>query len=102
MTTIRDLERASPTMAQNGVGAPIVSAALFLLENQKRIVDLAARYKVPAMYPTAIYDPCAGPSATVPTVPMAIASLAGNTSRASSRATSPPTYRCSSRRNSSR
>jgi putative ABC transport system substrate-binding protein len=42
-------------MAQNGIGAVIVAAAPFLLMNRGRIIELAARFNIPAMYPSTVY-----------------------------------------------
>jgi putative ABC transport system substrate-binding protein len=53
--SVRDFQTAFATMAQSGAGAVIVRAAPFLLANRGRIVELAARYKTPAMYPTTAY-----------------------------------------------
>jgi putative ABC transport system substrate-binding protein len=57
---VTDLQNAFATMAQTGVGAVLVRAAPFLLANRVRIVNLAARYKLPTIYPSAVYAQSGG------------------------------------------
>src|SRR5262249_54094268 len=47
----RDLEMAFDTFAQSQVAALIVGAFPFLTDNSSKIVALASRYQIPAIYP---------------------------------------------------
>jgi ABC-type uncharacterized transport system substrate-binding protein len=54
-SAVGDFQPAFASMVRSGVGAMIVRALPFLLTNRRQIVDLAARYKIPAMYPSTAY-----------------------------------------------
>ena len=46
-----DLETAVATLVQRGVGGLLVGAGTFLASNRERIAALAARHRLPAIYP---------------------------------------------------
>jgi putative ABC transport system substrate-binding protein len=46
----RDIETAFATFVQRGAGALIVGAGAFLFSNRKRLIALAARHALPAIY----------------------------------------------------
>lgn len=46
-----DLETAVATLVQRGVGGVLVGAGTFLASNRERIAALAARHRLPAIYP---------------------------------------------------
>lgn len=48
--SVRDVEPAFAAMAQRGVGGLLAGTGAFLHSNRERIVALAARYKLPAIY----------------------------------------------------
>jgi putative ABC transport system substrate-binding protein len=54
-SAVSDFLPAFASMMESGVGAMIVRALPFLLGNRRRVIDLAARYKIPAMYPSTVY-----------------------------------------------
>src|SRR5262249_18453653 len=58
--TDRDLEQAFEQAARQGVGALMVSADSFFTSRRERIVELAARYKLPASYPWPQYAEAGG------------------------------------------
>jgi putative tryptophan/tyrosine transport system substrate-binding protein len=47
----RDIERAFDTALQRGAGALLVGSGAFFNSNRQRIVTLAARHSLPALYP---------------------------------------------------
>src|SRR5262249_11375721 len=57
-----DLEAAFATMVERGAGAFVVSVfpLFFELRNRDRILALAARHKVPGMYPHGMYAAAGG------------------------------------------
>ena len=46
----RDIETAFATFVQRGAGALLVGAGAFLYSNRERVVALAARHALPAIY----------------------------------------------------
>ena len=46
----RDIETAFATLVQRGVGALLVGSGTFMFSNQGRLVALAARHSLPAIY----------------------------------------------------
>ena len=50
-----DLDAAFATFVQRGAGALIVGAFPFLIDKRRTIVSLAARHKLPAIYPTTLF-----------------------------------------------
>jgi TPR repeat protein/ABC-type uncharacterized transport system substrate-binding protein len=56
----RDLQTAFTALVEQGAGAVIVGSFTSLLSMRDRIIALAQRYKVPAMYPSAIYTRAGG------------------------------------------
>ena len=46
----RDIETAFATFVQRGAGALLVGAGAFLISHRERIVALAARHALPAIY----------------------------------------------------
>jgi putative ABC transport system substrate-binding protein len=50
-STERDLEAAFVTMVQRGVGGLIVKPDPFFIDRRERLVGLAARHAMPAIYP---------------------------------------------------
>ena len=50
-----DLDSAFASFAQRGAAALLVGAFPFLVDNRRKIVTLAARYRLPAIYPTGVY-----------------------------------------------
>jgi putative tryptophan/tyrosine transport system substrate-binding protein len=55
VTTEGEIEAAFATFVQSGVGALFVGGGPFLTSKRERIVRLAARYRVPAIYPLREY-----------------------------------------------
>ena len=55
-----DLDAAFATFVQRGAGALIVGAFPFLIDKRRTIVILAARHKLPAIYPTALFVAAGG------------------------------------------
>ena len=55
-----DLFSAFATFSERGAGALVVGAFPSLFDNRRRIVTLAMRYKLPAIYPTAPYVAAGG------------------------------------------
>jgi putative tryptophan/tyrosine transport system substrate-binding protein len=49
--TVSELETAFVTLVQQGAGALVVAADVFLVNQRDKIVEWAARQKVPVMYP---------------------------------------------------
>jgi putative ABC transport system substrate-binding protein len=47
----RDIEMAFATLINRGAGALLVGSGTFLVSNAERVVDLATRYGLPAIYP---------------------------------------------------
>jgi putative ABC transport system substrate-binding protein len=47
----RDIETSFATFVQRGAGALMVGAGAFLFSNRERLVELAARHALPAIYP---------------------------------------------------
>src|SRR3954447_3150236 len=47
----RDIETAFATFINHGAGALLVGSGTFLVSNAERVVALAARYRLPAIYP---------------------------------------------------
>ena len=50
-STESDLEAAFATMVQRGVGSLIVKPDPFFIDRRERLVGLAARHAMPAIYP---------------------------------------------------
>jgi putative tryptophan/tyrosine transport system substrate-binding protein len=50
-STERDLEAAFATMVERGVGGLILKPDPFLIDQRERLVGLAARHAIPAIYP---------------------------------------------------
>ena len=59
-STEADLEAAFATMAQHRVGSLIVMPDPFFISRGKQLVALAARYAMPAIYPTRIFADLGG------------------------------------------
>jgi putative ABC transport system substrate-binding protein len=55
-----DLDTAFATFVQRGAAALVVGAFPFLVDNRRKIVMLAARHKLPAIYPTAAFVAAGG------------------------------------------
>jgi putative tryptophan/tyrosine transport system substrate-binding protein len=55
-----DLDSAFATFAERGAAALLVGAFPFLVDNRRKIVTLAARYRLPAIYPTGVYVAAGG------------------------------------------
>jgi putative tryptophan/tyrosine transport system substrate-binding protein len=47
----RDIEKAFATFVQRGAGALLVGSGAFMTTNRERLVSLAARHQLPALYP---------------------------------------------------
>jgi putative ABC transport system substrate-binding protein len=47
----RDIDTAFATFISRGAGALLVGSGTFLVSNAETVVDLATRYRVPAIYP---------------------------------------------------
>ena len=58
--TENELEAAFATMAQRRVGALIVAPDPFLISQRERLVELAARHSMPAMYPSRVFADLGG------------------------------------------
>ena len=54
-STESDLAAAFATMAQHRVGALVVMADPFLISRRERLVELAARHAIPAIYPSRVF-----------------------------------------------
>jgi putative ABC transport system substrate-binding protein len=50
VASVRDIEVAFATLAQRGASALLVGSGAFLNSQRERIVELAARYRLPVMY----------------------------------------------------
>jgi putative ABC transport system substrate-binding protein len=55
-----DLDAAFATFTQRGAAALVVGAFSFLFDNRRKIVTLAARHRLPAIYPTSVYVAAGG------------------------------------------
>jgi putative tryptophan/tyrosine transport system substrate-binding protein len=55
-----DLDAAFVTFTQRGAAALAVGAFPFLFDNRRKIVTLAARHRLPAIYPTGVYVSAGG------------------------------------------
>jgi len=55
VTSEREFDAAFTTFIQRGAGALFVGGGPFLTSNRERIVSLAARYRLPAIYPLREY-----------------------------------------------
>lgn len=55
-----DLEAASVALDQGGIGAFLVAADPFFLSRRDKFVELAARRKIPAIYPSSEYTTAGG------------------------------------------
>ncbi len=55
-----DLDTAFATFVQRGAAALVVGAFPFLVDNRRKIVMLAARHKLPAIYPTVAFVAAGG------------------------------------------
>ena len=56
----RDIENAFATLVQRGAGAALIGAGPFLTSHRQRLVALAARSKLPTMYPLREYIAAGG------------------------------------------
>ena len=59
-STESDLEAAFATMVQRGVGGLIVKPDPFFIDRSDRLVGLAARHAMPAIYPTRVFADAGG------------------------------------------
>jgi putative tryptophan/tyrosine transport system substrate-binding protein len=59
-TTESDLEAAFATMVQRGVGGLIVKPDPLFIDQRERLVGLAARHAMPAIYPTRVFADVGG------------------------------------------
>jgi putative tryptophan/tyrosine transport system substrate-binding protein len=59
-STESDLEAAFATMVQRGVGGLIVKPDPFFIDQRERLVGLAARHAMPAIYPTRAFADVGG------------------------------------------
>jgi putative ABC transport system substrate-binding protein len=50
-----EIDAAFVTLAERGAGALLVTPAILFLRNGKKIIELAARHKIPAIYPARQY-----------------------------------------------
>ena len=55
-----DLDAAFATFTQRGAAALVVGAFSFLFDNRRKIVTLAARHRLPAIYSTGVYVAAGG------------------------------------------
>jgi putative ABC transport system substrate-binding protein len=55
-----DLDAAFAIFTQRGAAALVVGAFPFLFDNRRKIVTLAARHRLPAIYPTGVYVAAGG------------------------------------------
>src|SRR5262249_19570545 len=56
----REIDQSFAAMAERRIGALVVTADGFLISRHNQIVDLAARYAVPTMYPLSQYAAAGG------------------------------------------
>ena len=56
----RDLQPAFTTLAENGAGALMVGSFINFVPMREKIIALAEQYKIPVMYPSAIYTRAGG------------------------------------------
>jgi len=56
----RDIDKSFAAMTERRIGALVVTADGFLISRQNQIVELAARYAVPTMYPLSQYSAAGG------------------------------------------
>jgi putative tryptophan/tyrosine transport system substrate-binding protein len=59
-STENELEAAFAMMAQHGVGALIVMPDPFFFSRRERVVELAARHKIPTIYPSKMFADLGG------------------------------------------
>ena len=91
-----EIERAISVFARSPNGGLIVTAGAATVLHTNLIITLAARHKLPAVYYKRSFT---GGLVSMGLISSTITGAQPATSIASSRAKSPPTYRCSSQQN---